>query len=67
MSSALATSLFVPNSQKLRGEENYAQWVREIESIADKFDLHKYYHPKAPAGSPRIDEFSINVEDEGEQ
>ena len=58
-----ASGLVLPNSQKLKGEENYTQWVRAIESIADQFDLHKYYHPDAPAGPERINEFTIKSND----
>ena len=67
MLSAPSSTLILPGSQKLKGEKNYAQWVRAIESIADQFDLHKYYHPKAPAGPSRVDEFSIKIDDEKEQ
>ncbi|POS82017.1 hypothetical protein EPUL_005638, partial [Erysiphe pulchra] len=55
-----ASGLVLPNSQKLKGEENYTQWVRAIESIAYQFDLHKYYHPDAPAGLERINELQLN-------
>ncbi|KAI0995960.1 hypothetical protein K3495_g12221 [Podosphaera aphanis] len=63
MSSAPSSSLILPGSQKLKGEENYAQWVRAIESIADQFDLHKYYHPDAPAGPTRVNEFTVKIAD----
>ncbi|KAI6247581.1 hypothetical protein HI914_03800 [Erysiphe necator] len=67
MSSAPSSSLILPGSQKFMGEENYTQWVRAIESIADQFDLHKYYHPDAPAGPERVNEFTVKAVDEAGQ
>ena len=63
MSSSTSSSLMLPSCQKLKGEENYSQWVRAIETIADQFDLHKYYHADAPEGPERVNEFTIKSND----
>lgn len=51
------SSMMLPASHRLRGEENYAQWKYDIENIARVHDLRRYYHPKAPVPPKIIDEF----------
>ncbi|POS82933.1 hypothetical protein EPUL_005300 [Erysiphe pulchra] len=53
-------SLILPGSQKLKGEENYTQWVCAIKNIADQFDFQRYYHPDVPPGPERVNEFTVN-------
>jgi hypothetical protein len=46
----------LPESMRLKGEENYTAWKDAIENLAVSNDLRKYIHEKGRA-PPYIDEF----------
>jgi len=63
-----ASSLTLPESIKLKGEENWTQWKDKITSIAKMNSLYKYVYEKAQNLKPNaVNEYDSDLKATPEQ